>query len=198
MKRAAPPSASIGPVRVARRSRESTVTVSLRAARREVPQIEVTLPEPMVAHLIETFAAWARLDLRLRASGDLDHHIVEDAALVLGRAIRTALGATPRLRAGDALVPMDDALVQVALDLANRPHCAIAGELPPLVDHFLRSLATEAGWTLHVRVLAGHDAHHVSEAAMKALALALRTAAQPARAHRSRKGAPQWSVEPGW
>ncbi len=198
MSRSPAPPSPMGSARVVRRSRESTVAVSVRAARGESPRIDVSLPEPFVAHLIETFAAWARLDLKLRGTGDLDHHLVEDAALTLGRAIRTALGTAPRLRVGDALVPMDDALVQVALDLADRPHCEISGEFPALVDHFLRSLATEARWTLHVRALAGHDPHHVSEAAAKALALAFRTAAQPARAHRSRKGAPQWSVEPGW
>lgn len=188
---------ALAPVRVARRSAETRVEVTLRDAAGESARVRVELEEPLFRHLIESFATWARLDLRLRAVGDLDHHLVEDVALVLGRALRTSLGALPRQRVADATVPMDDALVLVALDLADRPHCEIVGEFPGLFDHFLRSMATEARWTLHVRAIAGRDPHHVAEAAVKALAVAFRAASRPARAIRSRKGAPEWSVEPG-
>jgi imidazoleglycerol-phosphate dehydratase len=188
----------LAPVRVTRTTAETNVSVSFRAAIGDAPHVEIALDEPLVAHAVATFATWARIDLKLRAKGDLDHHVVEDAALVLGRAIRTSLGDVPRHRIGDAIVPMDDALVQVVLDLAHRPHYERSGELPPLFDHFLRTLATEAQWTLHVRVLSGHESHHLAEAAAKALALAFLAAAKPYTGLRSRKGAPDWTVEPAW
>jgi imidazoleglycerol-phosphate dehydratase len=137
-------------------------------------------------HMLELFAHHSGFDLFLKASGDLDvdgHHTVEDIGLALGQALRDALGDKRGIRRyGSALLPMDEALAMVALDLSGRPFFAhdlqLAGvrvgsfeaELAP---HFLRSLATQAGMTLHVRLLAGSDTHHMVEAVFKGVARAL-------------------------
>lgn len=122
-------------------------------------------------HMLTTLARYARLELTIEATGDLRHHLVEDVALTLGAVLARDTPATCA-RYGDALVPMDEALVQVALDAGGRPH--YEGRLPSrLYDHFFRSLAMAADWTLHVRVVRGRDRHHVVEAAFKALGLAL-------------------------
>ncbi len=137
-------------------------------------------------HMLELFAHHGGFDLTLRASGDLDvdgHHTVEDVGLALGQALRTALGEKRGIRRyGSALVPMDEALAMVALDLSGRPFFAhdlelaglqAGGFAAELAPHFLRSLATEGGVTLHVRLLAGSDTHHIVEAVFKAVARAL-------------------------
>jgi len=140
-------------------------------------------------HMLELFACHAGVDLRVKARGDLEvdaHHTVEDVALALGRALREALGDKAGIRRyGSCLLPMDEALVMVALDLSGRPYLAhdlqLAGVRIGAFDgglaaHFLRSLASEAGITLHVRLLAGSDPHHVVEAVFKGLARALAAA----------------------
>ncbi len=140
-------------------------------------------------HMLELFARHSGFDLAVAARGDLDvdgHHTVEDVGLALGQALREALGDKRGIRRyGSALLPMDEALAMVALDLSGRPFFAhdlqLAGvrvgsfeaELAP---HFLRSLATQAGMTLHVRMLAGSDTHHIVEAVFKGVARALEEA----------------------
>ena len=118
------------------------------------------------------------------------HHTVEDVAIVLGQALRDSLGDKVGIRRfGDALVPLDEALVQVAVDVAGRPYCVHTGEPPgqeyvligghfagSLTRHALETLAFQAQIALHVRVLAGRDPHHVVEAQFKGLARALRDA----------------------
>jgi len=116
----------------------------------------------------------AGLHLEVEARGDLRHHLVEDVAIALGIALAVEVPSRA-VRYGWALVPMDDALVQVALDVGGR--FWYEGPLPSdLYDHFLRSLAENVKATLHVRVLRGRDEHHVVEAAMKAVGLSLRQA----------------------
>ena len=142
-------------------------------------------------HMLELFAHHSRFDLRLKASGDLDvdgHHTVEDIGLALGQALREALGDKRGIcRYGASLLPMDEALAMVAVDLSGRPFFAhdlqlagvrigeFEGDLTP---HFLRSLATQSGMTLHVRLLAGSDAHHIVEAVFKGFARALSQACE--------------------
>lgn len=138
-------------------------------------------------HMLAAFARTSLCDLRVAAKGDLEvdaHHTVEDAGIVLGQALRQALGDRAGLaRYGWALLPMDEALCQVALDLSNRP--LLVWEVPvpagsfagDLGEEFWRAVATNAGWTLHVRLLGGRNAHHVAEAVWKACGLALRLAA---------------------
>ena len=143
-------------------------------------------------HMLVLFAHHGGFDLTVRASGDLDvdgHHTVEDIGLTLGQALREALGDKRGIRRyGSFLLPMDEALALVALDLSGRPYFVHDLQLAgvrigefdaDLTPHFFRSLATQSGMTLHVRLLAGSDAHHIVEAVFKACARALAQACEP-------------------
>jgi imidazoleglycerol-phosphate dehydratase len=142
-------------------------------------------------HMLTLFAHHGRFDLSVKASGDLDvdgHHTVEDIGLALGSALREAVGDKRGIRRyGSCLLPMDEALAMVVLDLSGRPYFVhdlqltgvrIGGFEGELAAHFLRSLATEAALTLHVRLLAGSDPHHIVEAVFKALGRALAEACE--------------------
>lgn len=156
---------------------------------RTVQPTRVQTPHPFLTHMVETLSRYAGLGIQLKAESkdDVEHHLVEDVALALGRALRPSIGARPVQRYGKAYVPMDDALVAVALDAGGRPY--YEGGLPlPLYEHFLRSLAFEAGLTLHVAVERGQDEHHIVEAAFKGVGMALRDALAPARETVSTKG----------
>ena len=155
------------------------------------PRIATT--EPFLDHMLITLARYAGVHLEVEAAGDLRHHLVEDVAITLGLALRReAPGACARY--GAATVPMDEALVHAALDLGGRFY--YEGPVPSgLYDHFLRSFAENAGMTLHVRVLRGRDRHHVVEAAVKAVGLALRQALVLEGAVFSTKGSVQISGE---
>jgi imidazoleglycerol-phosphate dehydratase len=140
-------------------------------------------------HMIGTLAKWSGFDIDLHvvAKDGLEHHAIEDAAIVLGRAFRQGIDTGAIQRTADVTLPMDDALVLVALDLVERPF--YEGRLPdPLFEHVLRSMATEGGFTLHVVRLRGRDPHHIVEAAFKGLALCLDRATQPRGARLSTKG----------
>ena len=147
-------------------------------------------------HMLLSLAKHSLIDLTVRADGDVDvdaHHTVEDVAIVLGQAVREALGDKRGIsRFGDATVPLDEALVHAVVDVAGRPYVVHTGEpegqeyviiggtfVGSLTRHVLESFAHNAGIALHVRVLAGRDPHHVVEAQFKALARALRSAAEP-------------------
>ena len=145
----------------------------------------------MLDHLLAQLAKHARFDLELEAKGDLEvdeHHTVEDVAICFGRAFREALGEGRGIfRMGHALVPMDEALVMVAVDLGGRGYAQIEayfgqerlGQLPTnLIGHFLESLAIEGRFNLHAQVLYGVDDHHKAEALFKALGRALDTASR--------------------
>jgi imidazoleglycerol-phosphate dehydratase len=154
-----------------RETGETRVRLALAASGEAGP---IATGEPFLDHMLTALARYGGLGLSVEASGDLRHHLIEDVAITLGLALRDEIPETCR-RYGAALVPMDDALVQVALDAGGRPY--YRGPVPArLYDHFLRSLADNAGLTLHVRVLRGRDRHHVVEAAFKALGMALRQA----------------------
>jgi imidazoleglycerol-phosphate dehydratase len=140
----------------------------------------------MLDHLVSQIARHGIFDITLKAQGDLHidtHHTVEDTGIALGRALADALGDSAGIvRMGDALVPLDESLAQVAVDLSRRAYSVInvtwtdsrIGELPSdLVEHFLQSLAYEARFNLHARVLAGVNDHHKAECMMKALGRAL-------------------------
>ena len=143
-------------------------------------------------HMLTALARHALLDLTVQAKGDLhidDHHTTEDVGIVIGQAIRQALGDKRGIRRyGAALIPMDEALAEAALDVSGRPYLAwsVAFQRPKigtfdteLVEEFFRALAFNAGITLHVTLKAGTNAHHVAEACFKALARALREAVEP-------------------
>jgi imidazoleglycerol-phosphate dehydratase len=124
--------------------------------------------------MLLTLATYSGVQLDVEAAGDLQHHVVEDVAITLGTVLRNDV-PLHCARYGHAVVPMDEALVEVAIDIGGRAF--YAGKLPSsLYDHFFRSLSDNAGFTTHVRVIRGTDRHHVIEAAFKALGLALRSA----------------------
>lgn len=149
-------------------------------------------------HMLAQLGRHGLLDVAVSTQGDLHidaHHSVEDTAIALGQALAEALGDKSGIRRfGDALVPLDETLVQVAVDLAGRPYCVHTGEpagqeyaligagtgtayVGSLTRHVLETLAHNAAVALHVRVLAGRDPHHIVEAQFKALGRALRDAA---------------------
>ncbi len=140
-------------------------------------------------HMLDLLARHGRMNLTVSASGDLEtgaHHTVEDVGICLGQALDRALGDRAQInRYGQATVPMDESRASCAIDISGRGLCVFEAELPPgaignfdheLTEEFLRALATNAKLTLHVTVEAGTNAHHVIEAAFKALARALRGA----------------------
>jgi imidazoleglycerol-phosphate dehydratase len=146
-------------------------------------------------HMLTSLAKHALLDLEVEASGDTHidaHHTVEDVAIVLGQALRQALGDKAGIRRfGDALVPLDECLVQAVVDVSGRPYCVHDGEpegqqyaviggayIGSLTRHVFETLALTAGIALHVRVLSGRDPHHIVEAQFKAVARALRAAVE--------------------
>jgi imidazoleglycerol-phosphate dehydratase len=169
---------------IVRETRETTVRVQVS----DDPSIcAVETSVPFLDHMLATLGRYAGLGLTVAARGDLRHHIVEDVAISVGKAIAQSAPATAA-RYGDRTVPMDDALVHCALDLGGRPY--YAGRLPSsLYDHWMRSFADHATATVHLRVLRGRDRHHVVEAAFKALGLALRDALRVGDAVFSTKGA---------
>lgn len=140
----------------------------------------------MLDHLLAHTAKHGRLDLRITASGDDEHHVSEDIAICLGKALNKALGEKLGIfRIGDATVPMDDALSTVAIDLSGRGYCVLdvtfkrndmRGFPTDLIRHFLETFAAEAKMNLHARVLHGTNDHHKAEALFKALGRALDTA----------------------
>ena len=143
--------------------------------------------ERFLDHMMVTLARYSGLELKLTATGDLKHHLIEDVAIVIGSAFAALLPDTCA-RYGDRTVAMDDALVHVAIDTGGRPF--YEGPLPSsLYDHWMRSFADNARITLHVRVLRGSDRHHMVEAAFKALGLAIRDALVRTDAVFSTKGA---------
>jgi imidazoleglycerol-phosphate dehydratase len=140
-------------------------------------------------HMLDLLARHGRLDLAVSVSGDLQtgaHHTAEDTAIVFGQALDAALGDRAGVgRYGSASVPMDEARASCAIDLSGRPFTLFEAELPPgatggfeheLTEEFFRALANAAKLTLHLRVEAGSNAHHMIEAAFKAFARALRQA----------------------
>jgi imidazoleglycerol-phosphate dehydratase len=156
---------------VVRNTRETQISVEL-AAGTGASQIDTTIP--FLDHMLVTLARYASLDLAITARGDLRHHLIEDVAIALGSAVASIVPERAA-RYGDRVIPMDDALVHVSLDLGGRPY--YCGPLPSdLYDHWFRSFSDNARATIHVRVLRGRDRHHVVEAAFKALGLALREA----------------------
>ena len=142
-------------------------------------------------HMLTALARHAMLDLSVAAKGDLHidaHHTVEDVGIVLGQCLRQALGEKRGIRRyGQALIPMDEALAEAALDISGRPFLAWnvafardkVGELDTeLFEEFFRAFAFNAGLTLHVTLRAGSNQHHIAEACFKALARALRMAVE--------------------
>jgi len=163
--------------RIRRETRETRVLLAVRKG--DGPG-EVTTDDQFLTHMVETLGRYAGVIIDLEAAGDLRHHLVEDVAITLGTAL---LDLVPEqaVRYGTATVPMDDALVMASVDVGGRPY--YVGPLPSgLYEHFLQSMAVHLKATLHVRVIRGKDKHHIVEAAVKAVGLALRQAMAPGEA----------------
>jgi imidazoleglycerol-phosphate dehydratase len=175
---------------VKRKTKETEVSVSLAKGEGRAV-VETGLP--FFDHMLGTLAKYAGLDLELRARGDLRHHLIEDVAISFGTAVAKLVPATAA-RYGHRVVPMDDALVEAAVDVGGRFYYR-GGLKSRLYEHFLRSFAENARATLHVRILRGKDRHHLVECTMKAVGLALREALSDGGVVFSTKGAVTWEVK---
>jgi len=159
-------------------------------------QVEIDTGVPFYDHMLTAFGVHGSFDLKVRATGDVEidaHHTVEDVAIVLGQALRDALGDKKGIRRfGDCWIPMDETLAHAAVDVSGRPYCVHTGEpeqfntftignnYPFVLNrHVFDSLAFHAQIALHVRVEYGRDPHHITEAQFKAVARALRAAVEP-------------------
>ena len=177
--------------RVQRETSESSIDLSLDLDGTGASDIETSVP--FYDHLLTAFAKHSLTDLTVRASGDLEidvHHTVEDVGIVLGQAIKQALGDKRGIsRYGDALVPLDEALAQAVVDISGRPFLVHTGEpvgfefhligghfTGSMVRHVFEAIAYNAALTVHVTVLGGRDPHHIAEAEFKAFARAFRQA----------------------
>ena len=147
-------------------------------------------------HMLESLSKHSLIDLNIEATGDVDvdgHHSVEDVAIVLGDALREALGDKRGIRRfGEATIPLDEAIAQAVVDVSGRPYAVITGEpegqqyaiiggayAGSMTTHVFETLAHHAGIALHVRLISGRDPHHIVEAQFKAVARALRAAVEP-------------------
>jgi len=180
--------------KVSRKTSESAVELELNLDGSGVSEIETTVP--FFNHLLTAFSKHSLIDLKVKAKGDTDidiHHTVEDVAIVLGQALKEALGDKAGIsRYGDAVVPLDEALARAVVDISGRPYLVHDGEpagfeyhligghfTGSMVRHVFEAIAHNAGITLHVSLLRGRDAHHIAEAQFKAFARALRAAVEP-------------------
>ncbi|MFF2052235.1 imidazoleglycerol-phosphate dehydratase HisB [Leifsonia sp. NPDC058194] len=174
-----------------RETSESSIELSLDLDGTGVAEIATSVP--FYDHLLTAFAKHSLTDLRVRANGDTEidvHHTVEDVGIVLGQAIRQALGDKSGIsRYGDALVPLDEALVQAVVDLSGRPYLVHTGEpagfefhligghfTGSMVRHVFEAISFNAAMTTHITVIGGRDPHHIAEAEFKAFARAFRQA----------------------
>ena len=144
---------------------------------------------PFLDHMMVVLAKYSGIDLTISARGDMRHHVVEDVALSVG-AVVAAIVPPGAARYGERVVPMDEALVQAAIDVGGRPY--YRGPVPSsLYEHWMRSFCDAGKFTLHIRILRGEDRHHVVEAVFKALGFSLRQALADTGSVFSTKGAVQ-------
>ncbi len=156
-----------------RKTRETEISVELDLDGKGRFDVECDLQ--FLKHMIETLSRYSGMDITLKASGDNEHHIIEDVAITLGKAFADALDGEPIERMATRTVVMDDALVMTSLDIVDRPYAEV--DCPDqLYHHFFRSFAMSAGLTLHIMVIRGYDDHHVIEAGFKSMGIALKEA----------------------
>jgi imidazoleglycerol-phosphate dehydratase len=174
---------------VSRQTAETDIVLTLAVDGRGVGKIDTGVS--FLDHMLTLFAKHGLFDLTVKAKGDTDvdyHHTVEDVGLVLGQAFKEALGSKVGIRRyGFFLLPMDEALVRVVVDVGGRPHLVYTAEAPTmfvrdfniaLVKEFCRAFSNTLGANLHVQLLYGEEPHHVAEAVFKGLARALDAATQ--------------------
>ena len=174
---------------VSRTTKETSIELSLNVD--GAGRYDIQTGVPFLNHMLELFTRHGFFDLSIRATGDVevdDHHTVEDVGLTLGQAFKQALGGKEGIRRfGEATVPLDEALVNVVVDLSGRPFFAYEVRLKQakignfdveLIHDFLLAFVNENGMNLHVRMLAGRNPHHIVEATFKGMARALDLATQ--------------------
>lgn len=174
---------------VARKTKETDIHLELTLDGSGRYEVETGIP--FLNHMLELFTRHGFFDLTVRAAGDLDvdyHHTVEDVGLVLGQALREALGNKAGIRRfGEATVPLDEALINTVVDLSGRPYFVYDVKIKQakigsfdveLIHDFLLALSNEAAMNLHVRMASGRNPHHIVEATFKSLARALDLATQ--------------------
>jgi imidazoleglycerol-phosphate dehydratase len=178
---------------ISRETSESKIELELNLDGSGKSDIQTSVP--FFDHMLTAFSKHSLIDLKVKAVGDVEidvHHTVEDTAIVLGQALKHALGDKSGIaRYGDATVPLDEALARAVVDISGRPFLVHSGEpqgfeyhligghfTGSMVRHVFEAIAFNAGLTLHVTVLAGRDAHHIAESQFKALARAMRKAVE--------------------
>ena len=147
---------------------------------------DIEVDNKFLTHMLTTLSKHSLIDIKLKAVGDLDHHLVEDVGIAIGTVLKKALGDKKGIkRFGNAIIPMDEALARVAIDLGGRGYCIydlkcqleIVEDLPvSLIEHFFEAFASNSEINLHITVLDGKDDHHKLEAVYKALAISLKIA----------------------
>lgn len=179
---------------VTRTTSESDVTVTLNLDGAGTSTISTGVP--FFDHMLTALSKHSCIDMEINATGDTHidvHHTVEDTSIVIGQALKEALGTKAGIRRyGHAYVPLDESLARAVVDISGRPYFVHTGEpegqqyhligghfTGSMVGHALESLSISAGLTAHVTLLAGRDPHHIAEAQFKAFARALRTAVEP-------------------
>lgn len=179
---------------LSRKTSESSIELTLNLDGTGKSNINTSVP--FFDHLLTAFSKHSLIDLDIKATGDTHidaHHTVEDTAIVLGQAIKQALGDKAGIgRYGDATVPLDEALVRAVVDVSGRPYLVHSGEpagfefhligghfTGSLVRHVFEAITLNAGITVHITVLDGRDPHHIAETEFKAFARALRKAVEP-------------------
>jgi len=170
--------------KVERKTREVDITVELNVDGKGDAEVQSGIK--FLDHMLLTLAKHALFDLKINANGDLSHHISEDVALALGEALRQVVAKGEGIkRFGSAYVPMDESLARAAVDLGGRPYVIrnlrfVQSQIEDIktedLEHFFDSLAQASKANIHVAVIYGSNEHHKAEAAVKALALALRQA----------------------
>lgn len=178
---------------VSRKTAETSVTVRVQLEGKGKSKLRTGVK--YLNHMLQSLSTHSLMNIEVEAKGDLRHHVTEDVALTLGAAIKEALGERKGIRRfGYAIVPMDEALAQVSLDMARRSFCSVQLstkgtriEDMPVEDitHFIQSLTSSMEASVHAKVLQGDNDHHMVEALFKALAVALRQAIEfdPRRAN---------------
>jgi imidazoleglycerol-phosphate dehydratase len=182
--------------RVERKTKESEIVVELDLDGTGV--VDISTGIPFYDHMLTALGSHASFDLTVDAKGDVEiegHHTIEDTAIVLGQALREALGDKTGIRRfGDAFIPMDETLAHAVVDVSGRPYCVHSGEPEHMLHttiagsevpyhtvinrHVFETIANNARIALHVRTLYGRDPHHITEAQYKAVARALRQAVE--------------------
>ncbi len=185
--------------KVERKTKETNVKISVNLDGTGDYKINTSIP--FLDHMLSLMAKHGHIDINAEAKGDIEvdyHHLIEDIGIVLGEAVKQALGQKLRIRRyGEALTPMDESLVQTVIDLSGRPYLVYKVKPPKdstlkgagmsIFEDFFRSLTNHAGMNLHIILLYGRDPHHIFEAVFKGVGRALRSAVE---IHPKTKGIP--------